>query len=459
MGCGRMRDLLQQVELTIPSAIRGSVISTAGMTAEVAGFPVPVGAQVSIDRLSGDPLAGEVIGFREQVTRIAPFGKMDGIRYGAPVRLTQTHRSLKVGPLLLGRVLDALGECRDGRPPPRLISRAQPDQVAPDTVDRQPIRRPLSTGIRAIDTFLTCGQGQRVGIFSGAGVGKSLLLGMLVRQAKADVVVVALIGERGREVTEFLERELDPAVRARSVVVVATSDEPAIRRIQAAQTATAIAEHFRDTGKHVLLVMDSLSRFASAQREIGLANGEPPTTRGYPPSVFAQLPKLVERAGCTRRGTITGCYAVLVEGDNLNEPVSDCVRSLLDGHIVLSRELAARDHYPAIDVLGSVSRLMPQVATTAQRESASALREMLAVLAEYEDLIAIGAYRQGTNPRLDSAIGCRDELHQFLRQELGLCATLRETQEWAIRIAEKYRAGCVRADVGAVAGTIMEAGM
>ena len=451
-----MRDLLQQVGRTIPSAIRGSVISTAGMTAEVAGFPVPVGAQVSIDRLSGDPLAAEVIGFREQVTRIAPFGKMDGIRYGAPVRLTQTHRNLKVGPLLLGRVLDALGECRDGQPPPRLTSRVQPDQVAPDTVDRQPIKRPLTTGIRAIDTFLTCGVGQRVGIFSGAGVGKSLLLGTLVRQAQADVVVVALIGERGREVTEFLERELDPEVRARSVVVVATSDEPASRRVQAAQTATAIAEFFRDAGKHVLLVMDSLSRFAAAQREIGLANGEPPTTRGYPPSVFAQLPKLVERAGCTHRGTITGCYAVLVEGDNLNEPVSDCVRSLLDGHIVLSRELAAREHYPAIDVLGSLSRLMPQVATAGQRESASALRDMLAVLAEYEDLIAIGAYRQGTNPRLDSAICCRDELDHFLRQGLRLCAEPRRTQEWAFRIAEKYRAGCACPSVAAVAGTVLE---
>ena len=221
-------------------------------------------------------------------------------------------------------------------------------------------------------------------------------------------------------------------------------------------TATAIAEHFRDTGKHVLLVMDSLSRFASAQREIGLANGEPSTTRGYPPSVFAQLPKLVERAGCTQRGTITGCYAVLVEGDNLNEPVSDCVRSLLDGHIVLSRELAARDHYPAIDVLGSLSRLMPQVATAGQRESASALRDMLAVLAEYKDLIAIGAYRQGTNPRLDSAICCRDELDHFLRQGLRLCAEPRRTQEWAFRIAEKYRAGCACPSVAAVAGTVLE---
>ncbi len=451
-----MRDWLQQVGRAIPSAIRGSVISTTGMTAEVAGFPVPVGAQVSIDRLSGDPLAAEVIGFREQVTRIAPLGKLDGIRYGAPVRLRQTHRNLKVGPLLLGRVLDASGECRDGQPPPRLTSRVQPDQVAPDTVDRQSIKRPLSTGIRAIDTFLTFGLGQRVGIFSGAGVGKSLLLGTLVRQAQADVVVVALIGERGREATEFLERELDPEVRARSVVVVATSDEPAIRRVQAAQTATAIAEFFRDSGKHVLLVMDSLSRFAAAQREIGLANGEPPTTRGYPPSVFAQLPKLVERAGCTHRGTITGCYAVLVEGDNLNEPVSDCVRSLLDGHIVLSRELAARDHYPAIDVLGSLSRLMPQVATPRQRESASALRDMLAVLAEYEDLMAIGAYRQGTNPRLDSAICCRDELDHFLRQGLRLCAEPRRTQEWAFRIAEKYRAGCARPSVAAVAGTVLE---
>ena len=437
-----MRDLLHQVGRTIPSAIRGSVISTAGMTAEVAGFPVPVGAQVSIERLAGEPLAGEVIGFREQVTCIAPFGKMDGIRYGAPVRLTQTHRRLRAGPLLMGRVVDALGQCRDRLPTPRLTHRVQPDQVPPDTVDRQPIRRPLATGIRAIDMFLTCGLGQRVGVFSGAGVGKSLLLGMLVRQAKADVVVVALVGERGREVTEFLERELDPEVRARSVVVVATSDEPAIRRVQAAQTATAIAEYFRDTGKHVLLVMDSISRVASAQREIGLANGEPPTTRGYPPSVFAQLPKLVERAGCTRRGTITGCYAVLVEGDNLNEPISDCVRSLLDGHIVLSRELAARGHYPAIDILGSVSRLMPQVASEAQRESASVLREMLSVLAEYEDLIAIGAYRPGSNPKVDAAMRHRDELNQFLRQGLGLCATPLETHEWADRLAEKYRAGC-----------------
>ena len=437
-----MQYLFKQIEQTISSDIRGSVVSTAGMTAEVAGLPVPIGAQVNIERLSGEPLKGEVIGFREQVTHIAPFGNMDGIRYGASVRLTHTHRKLHVGPSLLGRVVDAEGQCRDHRPMPRLPHRVQPDRMAPDAVNRPPIRQPLTTGVRAVDALLACGRGQRVGVFSAAGVGKSLLLGRLVRQTAVDVVVVGLIGERGREVTEFLDRELGAEGRARSVVVVATSDEPAIRRVQAAQTATAIAEYFRDAGKHVLLVMDSVTRFASAQRELGLANGEPPTTRGYPPSVFAQLPKLLERAGCTQRGSITGCYSVLVEGDDLNEPVSDFVRSLLDGHIVLSRKLAARDHYPAIDVLASVSRLMPQVTTPSEQATAAALREMLTVLADHEDLISIGAYRPGSNPLVDTALQHQRELERFLRQDPDVYTTHRETREWANQLAGKFRGPC-----------------
>jgi flagellum-specific ATP synthase len=323
-----------------------------------------------------------------------------------------------VGDQLLGRVIDAHGNAIDGRPQPSLSQRTAFHRQAPHPCTRPRIDAPLSTGIRAIDGMMTCGRGQRVGIFAGSGVGKSVSLGMMARYTDADVIVIALIGERGREVNEFIERDLGPEGRKKSVVVVATSNEPALVRVHAASTATAIAEHFRDQGKDVLLLVDSLTRFALAQREIGLAAGEPPTTRGYPPSVFALLPKLVERAGRTPEGSITAFYTVLVEGDDPNEPVADAVRGLLDGHIWLSRKIASKNHYPAIDVLESLSRLMPEVASDEHRQAATLLRELMAAHRDHEDLISIGAYRKGANPAVDLAVEMQQEINAMLRQRV-----------------------------------------
>ena len=294
--------------------------------------------------------------------------------------------------------------------------------------------------MRAIDGLLTCGLGQRIGIFSGSGVGKSVTLGMMARYTSADVSVIALIGERGREVNEFIERDLGPEGLARSVVVVATSDEPALLRVQAAMTATAVAEYFRDQGKNVLLIMDSLTRFAMAQREIGLAAGEPPTTRGYPPSVFALLPKLVERAGRASRGSITAFYSVLVEGDDTNEPVSDTVRGLLDGHVILSRRLAAQAHYPAIDVLESISRLFTDITSAEQQQAAQTIRELLAAYREHEDLISIGAYRRGANPTVDAAIAMRDEINRFLRQAVADSSSVESARTQLVALAQRCAA-------------------
>ena len=411
-----MLDIAEQLAGIMPSALEGSVVRTVGTTAAVADFPAPVGAVVEIDRQAGEAVLAEVIGFRDQLTLLYPLGEMNGVRHGNRVRMLRTARWLRVGNELLGRVVDAHGQAVDGRPQPLLQGRTRFDAQPPRAVERPRISTPLSTGIRAIDALLTCGKGQRIGIFSGSGVGKSVTLGMMSRYTSADVSVIALIGERGREVNDFIEQDLGPEGLARSVVVVATSDEPALMRVRAASTATAIAEYFRDQGRDVLLVMDSLTRFAMAQREIGLAAGEPPTTRGFPPSVFAMLPKLVERAGVSPRGSITGFYSVLVEGDDSNEPISDTVRGLLDGHTWLSRKLASRGHYPAIEILDSISRLMPAVTSREHQDAALAVRELLAAYRDHEDLISIGAYRRGSNPLVDVAIDSRDDLQRFLRQ-------------------------------------------
>ncbi len=340
-----------------------------------------------------------------------------------------------MGHELLGRVIDAFGQPLDSGASPTLEASVSLDRRPPPPLERPRIDTPLSTGIRAIDALLTCGKGQRLGVFAGSGVGKSVMLGMMARYTAAHVNVIALIGERGREVNEFIERDLGPAGLARSVVVVATSDLPALVRVRAALTATAVAEYFRDKGRDVLLLMDSLTRFALAQREIGLAAGEPPTTRGFPPSVFALLPKLVERAGRSPHGSVTGLYSVLVEGDDPNEPVADCVRGLLDGHVWLSRRLAGRGHYPAIDVLESISRLMSDLATPQQLTAATLLRELLAAYREHEDLISIGAYRRGANPAVDLAIDARGELEQFLRQRVDESATVESARDDLIRMA------------------------
>ncbi|MEM6330038.1 MAG: FliI/YscN family ATPase [Planctomycetota bacterium] len=407
----------------LPTALGGSVAETVGMTVAVADFPAPVGALVEVGRESGGPIEGEVIGFRDRMTIVYPLQKITGVRRGSPVRLTKSVRSLRVGEGLLGRVVNAHGRTIDGRPQPLLTARSRLDRQPPAPIDRPPIDQPLGTGVRAIDGMLACGRGQRLGIFAGSGVGKSVLLGMMARYTQADVIVIGLVGERGREVNEFIQHDLGPEGLARSVVVVAASNEPALMRMQAAYTATAIAEHFRDAGKNVLLLVDSITRMAMASREIGLAAGEPPTTRGYPPSTFALLPQLVERAGRGATGSITAYYSVLVEGDDANEPVADTMRGLLDGHVWLSRKLAAEGHYPAIDTLQSVSRLMTKIAAPEHQAAAQRVRELLAAYAEHEDLISIGAYRKGSNPTVDAAVASRDAINKFLRQAMDDHAT------------------------------------
>ncbi|MGV3605085.1 MAG: FliI/YscN family ATPase [Planctomycetaceae bacterium] len=432
-----MHDFSAQLANMMPTALTGSIVRTEGLTASVAGFPAPVGALVQIERQTGGPIDAEVIGFRDKETLIYPLSEMTGVRHGNRVRLVRTSRLLRVGNELLGRVIDARGQVMDGRPAPLLTDRAALDRRPPAACDRPRIDAPLSTGVRVIDGLLTCGLGQRIGIFAGSGVGKSVTLGMMARYTSADVNVIGLIGERGREVNEFIERDLGPEGLARSVVIVATSDEPALVRVQAAQAATAVAEYFRDQGKNVLLIMDSLTRFAMAQREIGLAAGEPPATRGYPPSVFAMLPRLVERAGRSPDGSITAFYSVLVEGDDTNEPVSDTVRGLLDGHVILSRKLAAQGHYPAVEVLGSISRLFSDITAPEVRAAAQVVRELLATYRDNEDLISIGAYRQGANPMIDAAIAMREEIQKFLRQAVEDRSSVERARTELVQLAQR----------------------
>ncbi len=435
-----MHAMTEQLAQIMPTGLTGSIVRTEGLTAAVAGFPAPVGSLVHIERLCGGPVEAEVIGFRDGATLIYPLAEMTGVRHGNRVRLARTTRSLRVGPELLGRIVNARGRVIDGKPVPLLTERVRLNERPPPAIERPRIDAPLATGVRAIDGLLTCGLGQRIGIFAGWGVGKSVMLGMMTRYTSADVTVIGLIGERGRDVNEFLERDLGPLGLARSVVVVATSDEPALLRVQAAQTATAIAEYFRDSGQNVLLIMDSITRFAMAQREIGLAAGEPPTTRGYPPSVFAMLPRLVERTGRSRLGSITAFYSVLVEGDDTSEPVSDAVRGLLDGHVILSRKLASQAHWPAIDVLESISRLFPDITPAPQQAAAMTIRQLLAAYRDHEDLISIGAYRAGANPTVDTAIAMRDEIHRYLRQAVQDGSSVETARQELYKLAQQCAA-------------------
>lgn len=432
-----MPTLADQLDAIMPTAIVGSVVRSIGTTVAAAGFPAPVGAVAQIDRDGRPPLRAEVIGFRDDETILYPLDPLTGVRPGNRVRLARTARWLRVGDALLGRVLNAEGRPIDDRPRPALTHRVSFDRSPPAACRRPKIDAPLATGVRAIDGLLTCGRGQRMGIFAGSGIGKSVLLGMMARASSADVIVVGLIGERGREVREFLERDLGEEGLRRSVVVVATSDEPALVRVHAASTATAVAEYFRDQGKHVLLLVDSLTRVALAQREIGLAAGEPPATRGYPPSVFAMLPKLVERAGQSPSGSITAFYNVLVEADDPNEPISDAVRGLLDGHVWLSRKLAARGHYPAVDVLESLSRLMPAVTDETHRRAAGRLRELLAARRDHDDLISIGAYRQGSHAAVDQALALEASIHDYLTQPVDQILGPDEARERLIELCMK----------------------
>ncbi|GAB4135761.1 MAG: flagellar protein export ATPase FliI [Planctomycetaceae bacterium] len=406
----------EHLEKILPYAIRGQVTRIVGLTASVAGLPVPLGARCRIHREHGEPVDAELIGFRDDESILLAYGNLEGVRRGDTVELVQSVPSVRVGDRLLGRVLDGQGRFVDGLPAASLPYHVNLHSEPTSPLNRPRIETPLGTGIRAIDGFLTCGMGQRLGIFSGSGVGKSTLLGQMARSSSADVNVVILVGERGREVREFLERDLGPEGLSRSVVVVATSNEPALLRLRAAYLGTAIAEYFRDTGRNVLLMMDSVTRFALAQREIGLAAGEPPATRGYPPSVFALLPRLLERSGRTDRGSITGFYTVLVEADDANEPISDTVRGILDGHIMLSRKLAEQAHWPAIDILSSISRSMNDVVSDDHVAAAQNIKRLLAAWQEAEDLISIGAYQHGTDRNIDLAIKLREPILTFLRQ-------------------------------------------
>jgi len=430
---------IEQLNRILPFGLTGRVTRIVGLTIESRGFPAPVGALCRVHCDKGHDVDAEVVGFRGQDSLLLAYGRLEGVRPGNRVSLVQSSPSLRVGDRLLGRVVDACGRPLDGRPPPALPHRVPLSADPPSPLQRPRIDAPLGTGIRAIDGFLTCGLGQRLGIFSGSGVGKSTLLGQMARSSSADVNVVILVGERGREVREFLERDLGPAGLARSVVVVATSDEPALMRLRAAYVGTAIGEYFRDRGKNVLLMMDSVTRFVLAQREIGLAAGEPPATRGFPPSAFAVLPRLLERSGRNERGSMTGFYTVLVEADDTNEPISDTVRSILDGHIVLSRELAQRGHWPAVDVLASISRCMTDVVTAEHRTAAQNLRRSIAAYRKSEDLINIGAYQSGTDREVDVAVSLQEALRQYLQQDSGESVSFEQAAAGLLEMERQQR--------------------
>ena len=395
----------------------GKVSKIVGLTIESIGPDARLNdlCRITSDKSGGQEVMAEVVGFKDNRVLLMPFESVDGIGPGSLVENTGDVLRVKVGPEILGKVVDGLGRPIDGSE----IEHGEAYSVeapAPDPMTRAIIHEVLPLGVKAVDGLITVGKGQRIGIFAGSGVGKSTLLGMFARNTKADINVIAMIGERGREVREFIERDMGEEGMKRSVVVVATSDKPALIRNKAAKTATAIAEYFRDQGKDVLLMMDSLTRFSMAQREIGLASGEPPVTRGYPPSVYSEMPKLLERAGTAGQGSITGLYTVLVDGDDFNEPITDTARSILDGHIMLSRKLGHKNHYPAIDILQSISRVMSQIATKEHKQLAGKLKTVMATYNEAEDLINIGAYKAGSNKNIDFAISKIDKVNDFLTQ-------------------------------------------
>lgn len=407
----------------------GKVVNLVGLTIEAAGPDARLGDICRIypesEEGQSSPILAEVVGFKDKKTLLMPYEPVDGIGLGCMVENTDHTLTVQVSDRLLGKTLNGLGIPVDGE---KIEGASYPVEAAPpDPLSRKIIDEVLPLGVKAVDGLITVGKGQRIGIFAGSGVGKSTLMGMFARNTKADINVIALIGERGREVREFIERDLGEEGMRRSVVVVATSDRPALERNKAAKTATSIAEYFRDQGKDVLLMMDSLTRFSMAQREIGLASGEPPVTRGYPPSVYSEMPKLLERAGCAAKGSITGLYTVLVDGDDFNEPITDTARSILDGHIVLNRKLGHKNHYPAIDILQSISRCMSQIAGKEHKQAAGKLKNVLATYNEAEDLINIGAYKSGSNPAIDYAISKIDAVNEFLCQDVETKYTFEES--------------------------------
>ncbi len=395
---------------------QGSVVRVSGLTVESNGPAAGLGELCGIHMRDGRRVLAEVVGFQNDHLILLPLEHIEGISGGDTVTTRTTPRYINLSENILGRVLNGLGEPIDEKGPLMGSEQRALDASSPPPLSRKKINQPLALGIRSIDGLLTCGKGQRVGVFSGSGVGKSVLMGEIANSSEADVNVVALIGERGREVREFLEGDLGPEGLQRSVVVVATSDSPPIQRVKAAFVATTVAEYFRDKGKNVLFMMDSLTRFAQAQREIGLAAGEPPASKGYCPSVFSLMPRLIERLGCNEKGSITGILTVLVENDDLTDPVADSARSLLDGHIVLSRKLANRGHFPAVDILASISRLMPAIVSDEHKITAQKLREIYATYANAEDLINIGAFSSGSNKRIDGSIALIDRINNFLVQ-------------------------------------------
>lgn len=421
--------------------LTGRVRQAVGLVVECEGLSLPVGAVCEIRTADAGAVPAEVAGFRGPVTLLMPLGDLRGVRRGDEVSCVSTATLLPAGEGLLGRVIDASGRPLDDGPPVAAERLMPLHAEPPPPLSRERIREPLATGVRAIDALLACGKGQRVGLFSGAGVGKSTLLGMCARGTAADVSVIALVGERGREVREFIERDLGPEGLRRSVVIVETSDRPAPLRVRAAFAATAVAEYFRDRGNDVLFLMDSVTRMANAQREIGLSVNEPPATKGYPPSVFAMLPRLLERAGRSDRGSITGFYSVLVDADDINEPIGDAARSLLDGHVWLARDLAMRGHYPAVDPLSSVSRLMNDVSPGDQIDAAVRVRTLLSAYRKAEDLINVGAYMKGSNPEIDRAVRAHDSILGFLRQGIGEPATLEETRRGLQELVARFDAG------------------
>ena len=420
---------LHAVEQAEPVRVHGKITEVIGLLIESTGPVASVGDVCIIER-NGHPVGkAEVVGFRLDRTLLMPLGKVDGIHPGLTVVGTKRPLSVGVGSALLGRALDGLGEPIDGLGAIPSYRQRSIASTIPNPLKRRRIAQPLETGIRAIDGLVTIGKGQRMGIFAGSGVGKSVLLGMMARHCAADVNVIALIGERGREVREFIERDLGPEGLARSVVVVATSDQPALIRIKGALIAATIAEYFRDEGKDVLLLVDSITRLATAQREVGLAIGEPPTTKGFTPSVFSLLPQFLERAGTSDAGSITGLFTVLVEGDDMDEPVADAARSILDGHIVLSRKLAHRNHYPSIDTLESISRCMPDVVSKEHMLQVTQLKDLMATYRDNEDLIQIGAYAAGSNEQVDRAIKLDVPIRRFLRQDREESITFAQTSQ------------------------------
>ncbi|MDI3463140.1 MAG: Flagellum-specific ATP synthase FliI [Nitrospira sp.] len=429
------------IERIDPIEVSGRVAQAVGIVVEGYGPMTTVGELCRITReVLGEPIAAEVVGFRGDRVLLMPLGDMQGIGPGSRITMSGHVADLAVGPGLLGRVLDGCGNPMDGKGRLTTMERYPLYAGAPNPLQRARLRTPLDLGVRAINGFLTCGRGQKMGIFSGSGVGKSVLLGMVSRYTKADVNVIALIGERGREVNEFLERDLGAEALGRSVVVVATSDQAPLIRLRAALVATTIAEYFRDAGKQVLLLMDSLTRLAYSQREVGLAIGEPPTTKGYTPSVFTLLPKLLERVGTgPGPGTITGLYTVLVDGDDLTDPIADAARSILDGHIVLSRTLAARNHFPAIDLLQSTSRVMRDIVGRGHYEASRKLLELVARYRQSEDLVVLGAYKPGMNAALDRAVQAQEAINAYLRQDIdqpaGLPASVQQLEALAQQAA------------------------